>query len=64
MYVAMFSEKVTSTTVSATINSDQTDSVCAGVPVTFTAIVQNGGTKPTYQWKINGTNAGTDTSAF
>jgi len=38
--------------------------VCAGTSVTFTAIPINGGTSPSFQWKVNGINAGTDNPTY
>jgi gliding motility-associated-like protein len=41
-----------------------TNSVCAGAPVTFTTETTNGGAHPSYQWQVNGTNAGTNSATF
>ncbi len=63
---------VTSNTVTVTVTPNVTASVsvtasvtdiCAGAAVNFTATPVNGGT-PSYQWKVNGTNAGTNSNVF
>ena len=49
--------------VSVTV-TPSANQVCAGSPVTFTATPTNGGSVPAYQWKVNGNNAGTNSSSF
>ncbi len=49
--------------VSITISPDA-DTVCAGSTVTFTAYPIHGGLTPSYQWKLNGANAGTNNFVF
>jgi hypothetical protein len=52
-------------TVSPSITiSTNTPNVCNGSNVTFNSLILNGGTNPSYQWKINGSNAGTNSSSF
>jgi PKD repeat protein len=58
-------DNTVATVASVTIaSSDADNTICAGDNVTFTATPTNGGTAPTYQWQIDGVNAGSGTSTF
>jgi hypothetical protein len=54
---------ITYSNVSVIINASA-NSVCAGNSVTFTASPTNGGTNPVYQWKVNGSNAGSNNQVY
>ncbi|MFK8006705.1 MAG: gliding motility-associated C-terminal domain-containing protein [Saprospiraceae bacterium] len=52
-----------STTPTISIISDFTN-ICAGEDITFTTNTNQVGANPTFQWMIDGTNVGTNTSIF
>lgn len=51
-------------TPSVTITANPGNVICAGQTVTFTATPVGGGTSPSYQWKRNGLNVGTNSHVF
>jgi len=46
------------------ISSEADKEICEGTEVTFTATPTNGGSSPSYQWKIDGSNAGSNSNTF
>ncbi|MHC1708496.1 MAG: PKD domain-containing protein [Bacteroidales bacterium] len=52
------------TNVTISIASEPSGAVCQGSNVTFTATPSGGGSSPSYQWKVNGNNVGTNSPTF
>jgi PKD repeat protein len=45
-------------------SNDSDNSICSGTLVNFTATIENGGSTPNFQWKLNGNNVGTSSSTY
>ncbi len=61
---ALTFQVVSTVTPTVTINTSQSLSICTGQLITFNATATNVGSTPVYQWKVNGSNAGTNSSTF
>jgi hypothetical protein len=65
---------VTSNTLTMTVNpvlaptlsisANPGTSICAGTNITFTALAVNGGSTPTYQWRLNSGAVGTNSTTY
>jgi Secretion system C-terminal sorting domain len=53
-----------SATPTIVISSNPSAAICSGTNVNFTATITNGGSNPVYQWKLNGSNVGSNQNTY
>jgi alpha-tubulin suppressor-like RCC1 family protein len=61
---SQISSFASSVTPAVSIVSSATGEVCPGTNIVFSALPTNGGNLPSYQWKLNGINAGSNSNTF
>jgi hypothetical protein len=49
---------------SVSVSTNTGTTICSGTAVQFTANPVNGGSSPSYQWKLNGANVGTNSATY
>ena len=59
--IAMKIKELLSPSIIITASKEE---ICSGSPVVFTASVAEGGINPSYQWQLNGINAGTNSLMY
>ena len=60
----MIAMTVSTPVTPSVVITSSVNAICAGTAVTFSAAPVNGGSAPSYQWKINGVNAGTNSATY
>lgn len=55
---------VTAANVPTVVITPNANPSCTGQSISFTSVVTNEGTTPTYQWKVNGANVGSNSPNF
>jgi hypothetical protein len=66
VFILLFSTMISRAQCTPTISivASPKDTICVGNGVNFIATINNGGSSPSYQWKLNGSNVGTNNSVY